>query len=134
METIAQPTVSFKRELLLFRIVNTLIIIGLIGGGLSQLIGIDFQVDQFTRLGYPMILMKMIGSAKLLAAIVLIVPGIPLLKIAAYVGTFIVAISAFIAHLAAGEFQQLLNPFVLMGLVLFACLRNPYIKVVALKP
>ena len=76
-----------------------------------------------------MYLMTIIGISKIMAAIVLSVRGIPLLKIAAYVGTFIVSICAFISHVVAGDGAvEIINPLILSAITLAACFLNPNIK------
>src|SRR5688572_22738406 len=84
---------------LTFRVLFVILIIGMLGGGITQLLRIDYQVDQFTRLGYPMYLLSIIGIAKISAALVLIIHKWPLFTVAAYVGTFIVSVCAFLSHL-----------------------------------
>lgn len=74
----------------------------------------------------------MIGVGRILAAIVLILPGIPLLKIGAYVGTFIVSICAFIPHVVANDTVfAILNPLTLTAVALAANFLNPHIKIVS---
>ncbi len=58
----------------------------------------------FTHLGFPAYFRIELGIAKIIGALVLLVPTLPrLVKEAAYAGFAIVFISASIAHLAAGD-------------------------------
>ncbi|GAB3650337.1 hypothetical protein GCM10028791_17360 [Echinicola sediminis] len=58
----------------------------------------------FVKLGFPDFFRIELGVAKILGALVLLIPGIPqLVKTGAYAGFAIVFVSAFIAHLAIGD-------------------------------
>ena len=70
---------------------------------LSYLTGNEQVVSGFTRSGYPQHLRIVLGIAKPLAAIVLLLPGFALLKEWAYAGATFVWIMAFISAYASGE-------------------------------
>jgi len=57
----------------------------------------------FTHLGYPTYLLPFIGIAKILAAITVLVPGLPRLKEWAYAGLVFDLIGAFYSHLSVGD-------------------------------
>lgn len=125
-------TIPSKTRIIAFRIITSILVIGMLSGGISALIRIEYQVNLFNHLGYPLFLMSMIGVGKTLAALVLILPGIPPLKIGAYVGTFIVSICAFISHVVANDSAAaMINPLILTAIVLAAYFLNPYIKIVS---
>lgn len=112
-----------------FRVLRILFIVGLLAGGASQLFGIDYQQAQFTRLGYPLYLMRIIGSAKLLAALVVALHRWPLLTVAAYVGGFVVAVCAGLSHFAAGDSAFLtLTPLGLTSLCLALSWLDPTLR------
>jgi hypothetical protein len=101
----------------------------MLGGGITQVLGIDYQINQFTRLGYPLYLMSIIGTAKILAALVLILHRWPLLTVSAYVGTFIVTVCAFLSHLISGDAVAVtLNPLILTGITISCCMLDPTIR------
>ena len=126
MDITANPT---KRRIIAFRVITALLVAGMLIGGLTALFRLDFQVDKVKHLGYPLYLMSIIGASKILAAVVLSVHGIPLLKVAAYVGAFIVSVCAFVSHAVAGDgIGELINPLVLTAVALAACYLNPNIK------
>lgn len=121
-----------KSRIRAFHIITTILVMGMLGGGISTLLRIDYQVNLFIHLGYPLFLMSMIGVGKIIAAIVLILPRFPLLKIGAYVGTLIVSICAVISHIVANDSAlEIINPLTLMAMVLAAYFLNPYIKVIS---
>ena len=70
---------------------------------LSYLTGSEQVVSGFTRSGYPQHLRIVLGIAKPLAAIVLLLPGFALLKEWAYAGATFAWIMAFISAYASGE-------------------------------
>ncbi|HEY7502419.1 MAG TPA: DoxX family protein [Vicinamibacterales bacterium] len=70
---------------------------------LSYLTGNEQVVSGFAKAGYPQHLRIVLGIAKPAAAIVLLVPGLALLKEWAYAGVTFAWIMAFISGTAAGE-------------------------------
>jgi hypothetical protein len=67
-------------------------------GSLSYLTGSEQVVAGFAKAGYPQYLRIVLGIAKPAAAVILLIPGVPLFKEWAYVG---VAISLFMATISA---------------------------------
>jgi hypothetical protein len=76
--------------------------------------GATVAVEGFTHLGYPQHLRIILGIAKLSGAIVLIVPGLRLLKEWAYAGFTFAWIVAAIAHHLAGDGIKAVTPLVLL--------------------
>ena len=64
--------------------------------GFIYLSGSQLAVQDFTHLGYPQQLRIILGIAKVLGAITLIVPGLAELKVWAYAGFTFAWISAFV--------------------------------------
>ena len=79
-------------------------------------------VQGFAHVGYPQQLRMLLGIAKLLGAITLLVPGLPLLKEWAYAGFTFAWIAAFIAHYTAKD-----GPIAYMPLVLLVLLAISYL-------
>jgi len=77
-------------------------------GSLSYLTGSEQVVSGFAKAGYPQHLRIVLGIAKPTAAIVLLVPGLALLKEWAYAGVTFAWIMAFISAYASGEPAQIL--------------------------
>src|ERR671925_2215076 len=76
-------------------------------GSLSYLTGSEQVVSGFAKAGYPQHLRIVLGIAKPLAAIVLLLPGIPLLKEWAYAGATFPWVMAFISAYSSGEAPQI---------------------------
>jgi hypothetical protein len=55
------------------------------------------------HLGYPLYLAGVLGACKGVAAAVILLPGLPLLKEWAYAGVVILFAGAFVSHLAVGD-------------------------------
>src|SRR5262245_40702336 len=73
---------------------------------LSYLTGSPQVVEGFTKAGYPQHLRIVLGILKPLAAIILLLPGLLLLKEWAYIGAALAWAMATIAHYSAGDPPQ----------------------------
>jgi hypothetical protein len=93
---------------------------------LSYLTGSEQVVSGFTKSGYPQHLRIVLGVAKPIAAIVLLLPGLALLKEWAYAGVAITWVMAFIAAYATGDGVQVwIMPLGLLALLLVSYLTRP---------
>jgi hypothetical protein len=93
---------------------------------LSYLTGSEQVVSGFTRAGYPQHLRIVLGIAKPAAAIVLLLPGLALLKEWAYAGAAFAWVMAFIAHYLAGDGVQVWSiPLVLLAFLTVSYLARP---------
>jgi hypothetical protein len=93
---------------------------------LSYLTGSEQVVSGFTKAGYPQHLRIVLGIAKPAAAIVLLMPGLALLKEWAYAGTSFALIMAFISARASGEPVQVwILPPILLILLLISYVSRP---------
>ena len=93
---------------------------------LSYLTGSEQVVAGFAKAGYPQHLRIVLGIAKPAAAIVLLLPGIVLLKEWAYAGVSFAWIMAFISAVASGEPPQVwILPPVLLVLLLVSYATRP---------
>lgn len=88
----------------------------------SYISGGPQAVQGFAHVGYPQQLRMLLGIAKLLGAITLLVPGLPLLKEWAYAGFTFAWIAAVIAHYLAKD-----GPIAYMPLVLLVLLAISYL-------
>jgi DoxX-like family len=95
-------------------------------GSLSYLTGSEQVVSGFAKAGYPQHLRIVLGMAKPVAAIVLLVPGLALLKEWAYAGATFAWIMAFISARASGEPAQVwIIPPVLLILLAISYATRP---------
>lgn len=93
---------------------------------LSYLTGNEQVVSGFARAGYPQHLRIVLGVAKPLAAIVLLLPGLALLKEWAYGGAALAWVMATIAHYLAGDGVQVWAlPLTLLALLIVSYVTRP---------
>src|SRR6202049_3094377 len=82
-------------------------------------------VEGFAHLGYPQQLRIILGIAKPLGAIVLLVPGLAKLKEWAYAGFTFAWISAFVAHYLAKDGPKAFTPLILLALLAISYVTRP---------
>ena len=94
-------------------------------GSLTYLTGSEQVVSGFAKAGYPQHLRIVLGIAKPVAAIVLLLPGLALLKEWAYAGvTFALIMATISSYLSEGGVKWIL-PLVLLTLVAVSYLTRP---------
>ncbi len=94
-------------------------------GSLTYLTGSEQVVAGFAKAGYPQYLRIILGIAKPVAAIVLLIPGFPLLKEWAYAGvTFALCMATISAYVSEGGAKWIM-PLVLLVLVAVSYLIRP---------
>lgn len=71
--------------------------------GIAHFTHVETMVESMTALGYPVYFMTILGLAKLLGVVALLVPGQPLLKEWAYAGFGFNLIGAVSSHLFVGD-------------------------------
>ena len=91
----------------------------------AYLSGGQQAVDGFAHVGYPQQLRVLLGIAKLLGAIALLVPGLPKLKEWAYAGFTFAWIAAMVAHYLAKDGPKVFMPLVLLILLAASYLTRP---------
>jgi len=91
----------------------------------TYLSGSPQAVEGFARAGYPQQLRIILGIAKPLGAIALLVPGVPKLKEWAYAGFTFAWISAFIAHYLANDGAKAFAPVILLALLAVSYVTRP---------
>jgi hypothetical protein len=95
--------------------ITTVIVAGLsLLAARSYLSGDAPVMQAFARMGYPQQLRIILGIAKPLGAIILVVPGIPRLKEWAYAGFTFAWACAFGAHYLVRDFPTAFMPLVLL--------------------
>jgi hypothetical protein len=95
-------------------------------GSLSYLTGSEQVVTGFAKSGYPQHLRIVLGFAKPAAAIVLLLPGLPLLKEWAYAGVTFALVMASIAGYSTGDGVMAWGmPLVLLALLIVSYVTRP---------
>jgi hypothetical protein len=103
--------------------ISTAIVALALLGSLTYLTGSEQVVSGFAKAGYPQHLRIVLGVAKPSAAIVLLLPGLPLLKEWAYAGVTFALVMATISAYSIGE--QWILPLVLLALLVVSYLTRP---------
>jgi uncharacterized membrane protein YphA (DoxX/SURF4 family) len=83
------------------------------------------SVEGFAHVGYPQQLRIILGIAKPLGAIVLLMPGLPRLKEWAYAGFTFAWISAFVAHYLANDGAKAFMPVILLAVLAVSYVTRP---------
>ncbi len=91
----------------------------------TYLSGSPQAVQGFAHVGYPQQLRIILGIAKLLGAITLVVPGLPKLKEWAYAGFTFAWISACVAHYLAKDGPKAFMPLILLVLLVVSYVTRP---------
>src|SRR5687768_294601 len=95
-------------------------------GAVTYLTGSEQVVSGFAKAGYPQHLRIVLGIAKPAAAIVLLLPGLALLKEWAYACVAFTWIMAFIAHYTAGDGPQVwIMPLAELALLIVSYVTRP---------
>ena len=92
---------------------------------LSYLTGSEEVVSGFAKAGYPQQLRIVLGIAKPVAAIVLLLPGFALLKEWAYAGVTFALVMAFISSYSLGEGAKAFLPLLLLALLAVSYVTRP---------
>ena len=111
---------------------STIIAAVMLGFALSYLTGSPQVVAGFDHLGYPQHLRIVLGVAKPAAAVVLLLPGLRLLKEWAYAGATFAWSMAFVAHWQAGDGIRSIMPLVLLIFLIVSYLTRPASRRLAL--
>jgi hypothetical protein len=105
---------------------TTAIVAIMLLGSLSYLTGSEQVVSGFAKAGYPQHLRIVLGVAKPAAAIVLLLPGVALMKEWAYAGVTFAWIMAFISASASNEPMQIRSlPLALLVLLVVSYSTRP---------
>ena len=106
--------------------ISTVIVAVALLGSLTYLTGSEQVVSGFAKAGYPQYLRIILGVLKPAAAIVLLLPGITLMKEWAYAGVTIALAMAFISAFLGGESIQVWSmPLVLLVLLVISYVTRP---------
>lgn len=106
-----------NKKVIGYWIATALVALAMFGSGMAKLVGAEELVQNMTRLGYPLYVMKILGAWYVLAAIALLAPGFPRIKEWAYSGIVIAMTGALFSHIAMGDpFVGNIPIFVILGL------------------
>ena len=100
--------------------------LGMLSTGIVQLIKMEEEVANFSKLGYPLYLMTIIGLWKILGVVAVLIPKFPLLKEWAYAGFFFAMSGAIISHIVVADpAAELFGPSLLLILTVVSWYFRP---------
>lgn len=102
-----------------------LVVVPSLFAAFAYLSGSPQAVAGFAHVGYPQQLRIILGIAKPLGAIALVVPGLGKLKEWAYAGFTFAWICAFVAHYLAKDGPVAFSPLVLLLILIISYLTRP---------
>jgi uncharacterized membrane protein len=115
-----------KRNKIIYWVATAFLSLGMTAGGVQQMLQIGGYNEIVSALGYPLYMLSIIGTWKLLGVIAILVPKFPLVKEWAYAGFFFVMSGAFISHLAAGQsFAEALPSLILLVTIVLSWYFRP---------
>ena len=99
-------------------IATALFCLAMLAGGTMNLMRAEAQLEIMKSLGYPSYLMTILGVAKILGVIALLMPGTPLLKEWAYAGFTFDLLGASASHAFVGHpLVETLIPLIILGIM-----------------
>jgi hypothetical protein len=114
-----------KRNKIIYWIATIWLALGMVSTAVVQIIKMQQEVDNFTRLGYPVYLMPLIGVLKIVGVVTILLPKFPLLKEWAYAGFFFAMLGAIFSHIVSGSANELFGPTLLLVLTVVSWYFRP---------
>lgn len=115
-----------KKNKIIYWIATLWLALGMLSTGAVQLLGIQEEQDMMVHLGYPLYLMALLGTWKVLGTIVLLIPRTPVLKEWAYAGFTFAMTGAMVSHWAVGDpVLDFFGPVLLLVLTLISRSHRP---------
>ncbi len=109
-----------KTEKITYWVSTIFLSFGMLAGGIQQMLQTGGYNEIVTQLGYPLYLLSILGTWKILGVIAILIPKKPLLKEWAYAGFFFAMSGATISHLAGGQPTTEAMPSIILLLVTIA--------------
>ena len=99
----------------------------MLSSGIQELMHTQSGIEFILKLGYPAYMISFLGTAKILGAIAILVPGFPRLKEWAYAGFFFAMTGALASHLACADYsvKGLMGPFFQIVFILLSWYYRP---------
>jgi len=115
-----------KRNKIIYWIVTVFLSVGMLAGGIQQMLQIGGYNEIITKLHYPLYVLSILGVWKILGIIVILIPKFPLLKEWAYAGFFFAMSGAAISHFAVGQsFTEAIPALVLLAVTVLSWYFRP---------
>ena len=114
------------RNKIIYWVATVWLALGMLAGGIQQMLQIGGYNEIVTSLGYPLYLLTMLGIWKILGVVAILIPKTPLLKEWAYAGFFFAMSGAAISHFTVGQpFIEAVPSLVLLILIVLSWYFRP---------
>lgn len=121
-----------KTNKIIYWIATLWLALGMTATGLVQLFKMKEEADLILNLGYPVYLLTLLGIAKILGVITVLVPKFPVLKEWAYAGFFFIMAGAVYSHAMHGDgAKEFFGPVLLLVLTMISWYFRPAERKVA---
>jgi uncharacterized membrane protein YphA (DoxX/SURF4 family) len=108
-----------NKQMWKYWLATALFCLAMAAGGTMNLLRVEPQQEAMANLGYPMYLMTILGVAKLLGVIALLMPGVPLLKEWAYAGFTFDMLGAAASHAFVGDSAgETVTPLIVLAMAI----------------
>tara|TARA_R110002050_G_scaffold79810_4_gene170558 strand:+ start:20028 stop:20411 length:384 start_codon:yes stop_codon:yes gene_type:complete len=123
-----------KRNKIIYWIATGFLSLGMLAGGVQQLLQIGGYVEIFNQLGYPLYVMSILGFWKILGVVAILIPEYPLVKEWAYAGFFFAMSGAAASHIAANQsINEVIPSLVLLTMTVVSWTFRPANRKINLK-
>ena len=124
-----------KRNKVIYWILTIFLAIAMTAGGVQQMLQVGGYNEIVTKLGYPLYMLSIIGTWKILGVITILIPKAPLLKEWAYAGFVFVMSGAAISHIVMGQpFTEALPSLILLLIIFLSWYFRPVERKIILTP
>lgn len=115
-----------KRDKIIYWVSTLWLGLGMVSTGLVQILKVPEEVENITKLGYPVYFMTILGTWKILGTIAVLIPKFPVVKEWAYAGFFFAMTGATISRIFAGDaITQMFPSLLLLALTLVSWYFRP---------
>lgn len=115
-----------KRNNIIYWTATLFLSLGMLAGGIQQTLQVGGYNDIVSRLGYPLYMLSIIGTWKILGVAAIVLPARPLLKEWAYAGFFFTMTGAAISHIVMQEsFRELIPSLTLLIAIIISWYFRP---------
>ena len=115
-----------------YLVTTALVVVAFVGSGVANLLRVEHVAHDMLRLGYPTYLMSVLGTWKVLGALVVALPSLPRLKEWAYAGMCFDLTGAAASRAAShDEIVTVVVPLVLAAAVLVSWRLRPAQRVLS---
>lgn len=115
-----------KRNRTIYWILTIFLSVGMLAGGIQQMLQIGGYNEIVTQLGYPLYMLSILGVWKILGVVAILIPRFALLKEWAYAGFFFAMSGAAISHFSVGQsFIEALPSLILLLVTILSWYTRP---------